>query len=430
MTNVIDNVKEAVVQLGADFNAWKEKRETENEEGKAAIDARLGRIDTRIDELNAEVAKAERLCIPGVEAGKHGEKGKFSFARMAKLVTNVADINDPEYGYEKEVNEIMQTRRDDLPEGFMGKTAINAATDTGGAFLISTELQTDLIPKLEAMSITSALGVTRLDGLRGNVAWPKDEGGITAAYIDTEAEETGAESVDTYSQVNLRPHVLAAFVPLTFQMLNQPAIAIESHIANRIALKIALREDLSVFTGSSAESQPRGITTTTGIQTVNWSTAPGTPVFSGASGAQNITQGLRLYIKAMLDENAFEGATKLGWAMSPSSAHAIGLTKDSDGHTIFMGNNDDVLKSLLTHPVKISTQLEQSGNTDEFLMFADWAQVLNAHWGTMAFASSDTTETNFRRLRTTLRAVTAHDVGVLQPKSFVTSSNFNVSATI
>ena len=51
-------------------------------------------------------------------------------------------------------------------------------------------------------------------------------------------------------------------------------------------------------------------------------------------------------------------------------------------------------------------------------------------WGMLAFASSTETETNFRKLRTTIRAVMAHDVIVTQPKAFSAAGKSSTDAGV
>ena len=68
-------------------------------------------------------------------------------------------------------------------------------------------------------------------------------------------------------------------------------------------------------------------------------------------------------------------------------------------------------------------------DTDETLIFGNYAQAILPHWGTLAFAASGETGDNFLELRTTIRAVMAFDVGVLQPKAFCLAQNFDTTGT-
>ena len=427
--------------LKVQMDAEKAERATADATRKAEIDQKLAAIEARQNELKVFSEQAAALSLPGVTAGKKGEKGKFSFGRMAKLLCGVAKISDPEYGYEKDVNETMTKRLESMPAEF--KTALNAATDAAGAFLIPTELQAEIIPELEAMSIAAALGVQQIGGLVGNVNWVREEGAFVASYIDTEVEEAINETTTTFSSIEGRPHVLGAFVPLTWSMINQPAVAIEQWVRGRIAKKIALRRDRSVFRGIGGTSEPLGLLGLTGaaaVPIITWPTA-GVPTAAqwggGATPAQEISPSLRKMMEKVATNNAFEGATKLGWATTPRFAFGISEVKDKDLNLVFIREalaagaaNSGVLNSLLGYQLRMSTQLTETATTDEHLIFGDWATVLDLMWGMLAFASSTETETNFRKLRTTIRAVMAHDVIVTQPKAFSAAGKSSTDAGV
>jgi hypothetical protein len=75
---------------------------------------------------------------------------------------------------------------------------------------------------------------------------------------------------------------------------------------------------------------------------------------------------------------------------------------------------------LANYMLKETTQLNTGATTGtEVFYYGDWNQGAEFNWGTLAFASSDSTETNFRKLRVTVRAVGAHDFGWFQPNAFV-----------
>ena len=429
MTDELLSIGKSIEALGEDFAKFKAERATADEMSKAEIDEKLKAIEEHIEKLQDAQKEAARAGIPGIEYARKGEKNKFSIHRAFKLIAlpkeawQTSDTSrDKECGYEIEVFNKMFDQME-------GKTAINATTGAAGGFFLPNEVMSELIPELEAVSITAQLGVRRIDNLVGHVSWVRSAGGNTAYYVDSEAEATITESTTTFQALQMRPHALAAAVPLTYQMLRQPSISMEQFVRADLVNKLALKEDWAVLEGASNESEPRGIINTTGINTYSWEAAPvTTAVFSGA--AQNISKGLRQMIYELAEDNALAAAVSPGWAMSPSAAFAISNTKDGDGHPLFLGMNEAVISNLLGYPLYYSTQIEQSGTTDERIIFGDWNQCINGHWGPIELASSDQTETNFRKLRTTIRAVTEHDVGVLQPTAFCNGTNFSVALAI
>lgn len=382
---------------------------------KAALEAKIKTIETAQAALSEQLQKAERLHLPGVEVTKTGEKNKFSYTRLAQIMGGVRKESDPEVGYEIEVCNQMQKRFDGLPVEM--KTAINAASGAGGAFLIPTEVYNDIIPELEANSILAQLGLRTYSGLTGNVAWNRDLGGITASYLDSEAEETGSESTSTFGRMELKPHVYAAFVPLTFGMLNQPAMAIEPWVRSRMAYKIGLLKDLNGFNGTGANSKPVGLLNA-GTQTLSW---------ANVNTAAELIPKIAACVAKLPEANAMLPGAKLGWAMGSFAVSYLSGSFDTTGRSLLWNINQTTLANLNVrlnqlagYTLKETTQLNTGATTGtEVFYYGDWNQGAEFNWGTLAFASSDSTETNFRKLRVTVRAVGAHDFGWFQPNAFV-----------
>lgn len=438
-----DQLAASVAELTATVVELKAEREGDDSaERKAEVDAKLTKIDEQLAIIEQWQKDAAKFRLPGVEMAdpKNPKKEGFGWGRAAKLLTSdflykggvVPQELDKECGYEAKV--FLETTEKAM-EGWLArsseiKAAINATGGSEGAFLIPEEVMADLIPELDAVMISSQLGVRRLDNLQGVVRWTRSEGGITAEYINTEEEREGAESKPTFSSVTMRPHVLAAFVPLTWEMTTQPSMALDAWVRGEIAREIGLKEDLSVFLGSGGDSNPLGIANTPGILTYDWSgLAAGGPAFGRGTALQNISQGLRGMALQMKNANSYAGARKLGWALNPNGMDAIANTVEKNtGKEVFIGPNDPNIARLQRYPVGETTQLP-STPADEFILFGDYNMALNGHWGTMAFASSDQTDGNFRKLRNTIRGVIAHDVGVLRREAFVNGLNFDTTST-
>lgn len=411
--------------------------ETKSGEERDKLGQEVEKLNKRLAKIEEKEEEAARFSIPGLPIGKAGEKDKYSLGRVVKLTFDPSLAGKKEYGLEVEVSKTLRDGFEQLDTSV--KTAINAGSDGAGAWLIPTEMRNEIIPELEATSISQQLGVQYLTNATGGlIKWPKDQGGITAEYIDTEAEESGNESTTTFSTIELKPHTLGVFVPLTFSMMQQAPETLEPWLRRRMGSKLALREDRSVFTGISASSEPRGVYNIANKGTVDWTAAPLSGIkFGGGSGeVQNITNGLRAHVKALANSDAFEDATNLGWALSVEAAFAIANARDADGRPIFAELGEALPKTLMGYQQRMSTQLNSSkswmtalgfANTNEWAAFGDWGRVINMHWGPLAFAASDETETNFRKLRRTLRMVWSHDIGVTHDQAFCFSSGFDTT---
>ena len=276
-------------------------------------------------------------------------------------------------------------------------------------------MMNDLIPQLRESSIARQLGVTTLDNLVGNITWTKSKGGITAQHINTEEEETGTESVATFDKIELTPHPIAAFVPLTFGMQTQPAIALDAWVKSEIATQMALLEDQSIFVGTGAASAPRGIFNHPNVSTSNW---------ASVDTSLEIFQTALDVVKATRKKFG-QNLGNLGWATSPDVLYWLAKAKDTTNRAMFFSLTDGNLQTItapprmLRYPIMDTDQLDTGTDSAEQMMFGPWADVYLGHWGTLVFAMSDQTETNFRKLRTTVRGVWQYDVGVFHADAFV-----------
>lgn len=416
--------------LSTKFEGLIAQRDKVSAEEKTAFDTRIKGVEEAQKSISEALAQVRRLHIPGTEGTKTGEKNKFSVWRGLKVVTKFAKPGDKECGYEEEVFGIMRDRFEGLDERL--KTAINASSGASGAFLISTEINNELIPELEAKTIATQLGMKTYGGLTSNVSWNRDLGGIQAYYIDTEAEEAITESKSTFGNMEMRPHVVAGIVSLTWGMLNQPAMAMEPWIRGRLSKKIAIRIDKTAFLGISASSEPRGLKLS-GIPVVDWTSL--SVLFNGSS--QTFTDALQKMIASLPENNVELEGAKLGWATGPFTVTKFGNSHDSTGRPLLWPTMGGViqtaegrLRTVYGYPIRESTQLNFGSTvTDtEDLYFGDFSQLIQGMWGTMAFASSDVAGTNFATGKVSVRGMLAHDIGVLQPLAFIRATNIK-SAT-
>lgn len=440
MTKFETDLKAQVDAVGAKLTKTIEDWRAADVPERAKLEEKIKNLEAAQAKINETLAHAARMHLPGVEVGKAGEKNKFSYGRLGKLVLGMVSKEDAEYGYEVEVSREMHKRMDSIqhasPE--LAK-AINASTGPQGAFLISTEIQSEMIPELEAASVILSLGAQSRSGLVGNINWNRDQGGMAASYIDTESGGAGTATASTFSQMELAPHVYMALVDVTWKMMNQPAAALEPWIRQRLAYKIGLLKDKTAIRGIGASSQPRGLDLTPGIGTLDFAAGTGgtgaATVYTGAS--QTITKQL-MYMMAKLPERdaALPGA-KLGWATSPFVVTGLTMALDADGrHLLWSPSSGNIesssgrLGSLLgkkiaeTSQLAISTADPKVATDTEDLYYGDWNQMIDANWGTLAFSSSDTHNLNFTKALVTIRALGAHDIGVFQPRAFVRGTNF------
>lgn len=414
--------------MGEQLRETIEEFKTAEGSERQKLGERLTQIEEQVEGLTEVVKREERRPnFADIEIATRGERDKFSLGRALHLISGPADRRErlwksADYGLEVEVHKHAMDSMENLPLAI--KAEINAATDVGGGFLIPTELQNTLLPELESNLISARWGVTIINGLMSNVTLVKDKGGITAYYVDSETAQSITESVSTFDLIELRPHVVATLVPVTHLMLQQPAIALDSWIGQRMTTKIALREDKSVFLGTGADAEPRGVFNDPSVLTHDY----GDTGLDFLGADQNITTNLRNAMRVVANQNA--NLDRCSWAMSHNSIFAIAQAKDADGKPLFQDINMGLPASIFGQSAVWSTQLAAAGLADENILYGQADTVTLGRWGGIMLAASPHTASNFAQLRTSFRAVLAHDVAVTYPEAMVKGLNFNVTSVI
>lgn len=131
----------------------------------------------------------------------------------------------------------------------------------------------DFIDALRNASSVMQAGARMLNGLSGDVKIPKKTAAAAAAWI---ASEGGAssESEMTVGSVSMTPKTLGAFTDITRQLMIQSSLDVEALVRDDLATAIALAIDLGALSGSGSSGQPTGIKNTSGINVVDFGTAP------------------------------------------------------------------------------------------------------------------------------------------------------------
>ena len=138
---------------------------------------------------------------------------------------------------------------------------------SGGGYLVSTD-QGGFIELLRNRSVVLQMGATRLSGLQGNVALPKQTAAATAYWL---AGETTAitESQPTISQLTLGPKTVGAYTEISRQLTLQSSPDAESLVMADLARVVALAADVAALRGAGSGGEPQGIVGTTGIGSVS-----------------------------------------------------------------------------------------------------------------------------------------------------------------
>lgn len=240
-------------------------------EGKTIDEVRAAILETRY--------KAKPLNLSPNIGMSDREVGRYSLVRAIRQLANKEKLD----GLEREASEATAKRLGKDPQGFFVPSdvstrslsesrALNVATATAGGFTVGTDvLGASMIELLRKRTKVVALGATSLSGLMGNVAIPKHSGGATAYWLKEDGTVTASQQ--TFKQLGLTPHRLAASTAYTKQLLAQSSIDIESFVRTDLATVLAIAKDLAAINGSGNAGQPMGLLVTSGLNEVTFGAA-------------------------------------------------------------------------------------------------------------------------------------------------------------
>lgn len=229
----------------------------------------------------------------------------------------------------------------------------------GGAFIGVDFRASQMIPLLRnAMALTRA-GVTFLDGLVGDVMFPKQTGTATAGWVGRDGGTIG-ESNQTIGGVTLTPRTLGVYVDYGRQLRLQSSVAVENFIRTDLMTIMALEQDRVGIHGGGTNGEPAGVEITSGIGTQTFSTA--------SSPTRDEVIGMRTDLataNALLNTQAFiTNSTVYG--------NMMGTAIDSGSGRFLIDENGNLIGRTLIE----SNQIE-SGE----MYFGNWSELLVGTWG-------------------------------------------------
>lgn len=249
--------------------------------------ARERRSQRSGDELSQRTSGAyphetpTRSSMPQFRDAKTGQTIRV-FASKERIADHSA--HDGQFGDEPppRVGEVLA----DLLTGknqYCSATQLSSAigsSDSAGGHLLVPSMSSQVIDLARSASVALRAGALTLplDTAEHVVATVESD---PTAHWRAEGVEVPSSDV-TFGRITLRPRTLAAIVPVSIELLedaSNSAQIIESSLQAALGLKL----DQAVLFGSGAESEPRGITNQTGINTVE---SVGTPAdYSEVSSA-------------------------------------------------------------------------------------------------------------------------------------------------
>ena len=149
------------------------------------------------------------------------------------------------------------------------KRDLLVGTTTLGGFTVATEVG-ELIPLLDPRPIVRRAGATFLTGLTGNIDFPRNDAGATAAW-ETEVSSAD-ETTPTFDRVQIAPNRLAAFIDISKQLMAQSTINVERFAINRLNQALSNALYIAAFSGNGGNIT--GLNGEAGVNTVSFLSSP------------------------------------------------------------------------------------------------------------------------------------------------------------
>ena len=287
----------------------------------------------------------------------------------------------------------------------LGEAAARAMATTPGAkggYLVDVE-NMGFIDILRTRSVSMNMGVRRLSGLRGNVAFGRQTGKVAVTWQAGEGVSVPAAD-QTLGQLSLTPKTAVAITDVSEQLLAQTDGSAEAYVMADLAGAVAIDGvDYAVINGTGG-AQPLGIKNTPGVTT-------------GQDAGSVSYAKVLAFVQAAGVANAI--TVNPGWVTSTAGAIQLMQVQRFSGTDtpLWQGSPSD--GTLAGYRARSTEQLA-SGN----LIFGSWDEVVIGEWGVLELAT-DRGGTRFNTAQVGIRAMWMVDVMLRYPQAFVVSTNLS-----
>lgn len=323
-----------------------EKRKLNDEESAefAAAEKKIAEIESELEKRKSNNNQKQSIKME-----------KFSLLKAINDVANNRQMDEITAAVvaagnnEMRKSQLQYSGQIQLPVEARGIVA--AGTDGAGAEVVA-EDKLGLLEPLRANLVLAAAGANIMTGLVGNVSIPTYSGSNVSWKGETGAATDGAGS---FSEVNLEPKRLTAYLDISKQFLIQDSVAAEAMLRNDLAKAIANKLESTILgNGVGDTNTPAGM--------FNAITADTT----------NITYAGILAMENTLDEANVIGNRK--FIVSPSAKLALKSTaKDTTGNKYLMEGNEVIGYEAHTTSAAVS----------KGILFGDFSDYVIAQWGAL-----------------------------------------------
>lgn len=381
-------------------------------------------VQTKIEALNAELRMAtsfeENMRTAAAASGAvivdGAQKEEKKMARAYSLHRAIrAEMGvEPLSGVELEMHqEVKRNAEADgvaitgigVPSSVKRADGQTVTQDSGayGANLVGEDLG-GVIEYLRPRPVLESLGARMITGLRGDVAFPTNDGGIVASWEGEIA--TVSPSKNAYGKKTMSPNRLSCTVLMSLQNIWQSSPDLEALTIQDINAATAQKLDEAGINGSGTSNVPLGILNTAGITTLTGATNGAAPtwadiveletsIFSNNADSSKMAYLINTVTKGLLKQTKHT-AGDLGYLMA--------IANTINGYNVGVSN---LVPSDLT---------KGTGTGLSAGIFGDFSQLLIGQWGYYDLSVDDKSQKKNGNIEITMNAF--YDTLVRQPKAF------------
>ena len=259
-------MQEQKLNLQAELKGIIEKGETEKRQLEDAENSRMQEIRTEIDNLDSQIqeeerknAELEKQVKENKEIKENKETNTMKEIRLFDVIKGVAEGN------------VTEEMRSLINGNTIHYRAAVQAQSTGHGEENVAEDKKALDVAIRNASVLNKIGCTWFSNAVGHISMPKYSG----SNVGWKGEITGADDgAGTFSEVNLKPKRLTAYVDISRTFLNQDSNDAEGILIRDLAEAVAEKLDMTIFGAESGTTdRPEGIFHITGHTTTGTSLA-------------------------------------------------------------------------------------------------------------------------------------------------------------
>lgn len=257
MQNIVNNCKSELREMTDE-----EKQEFENckaeismlKEELSKLKETLSNYDSEVDNVENEQTQENKL-----ERNKSitvMENKEFKLIRAINDIANNRTLSEEYRNYIAEGENEMRTAGLAYSGQIQLRGEILAGTATQGQEAVA-EDKMNILTAIKNNLVLTEAGATFMTGLVGNVSIPVYDGS-NCAWADETAEAT--DGAGTFTEVELTPKRLTAFVDISKQMLNQASDDVEAMLRNDLINAISQKLESTILgSGAGSANTPAGL---------------------------------------------------------------------------------------------------------------------------------------------------------------------------